>query len=76
LPRNVFDILPEVFDKTIAAQKFEGTDYAEKYAALSNFQKDFRIANIPDFEVKFENSKDIINAIRTLILSNKPESGF
>ena len=76
LPGNVFDILPAVFDKTVAEQKFKGTNYMEKITALPNFNKDFRIVNIPDFEVKFENTENIINAIKTLILSKNPESGF
>ena len=75
-PVNVFDILPEVFDKTIAAQKFTGTNYVEKIAALPDFQKNFRIRDAPDFEVNLENTENIITAISTLIVSKKPEKGF
>lgn len=76
LPKDIFDILPEIFDKTAVAQKFEGTQHVEKIAALTDFQKNFRIRDVPDFEVNLENTENIINSIRTLILSKKLENGF
>jgi hypothetical protein len=76
LPANVFDMLPDVFDKKAVAQKFEETNYTEKIAALHDFHQKFRIKNVPELEVKFENTDNIMNTIKTIILSNNPESGF
>jgi len=75
-PANVFDMLPNTFDKKAVAQKFVGTNYSGKIAALPDFHKKFRIANVPDFEVKLENTENILNKVKTLILSKNPESGF
>ena len=75
-PANVFDMLPEVFDKKVAAQKFSGTNYVEKIAALSDFHNNFRISDVPDIEVKLENTVNILNTVKNLILSKNMESGF